>query len=151
MFKGALYKYSYMYSDEYLSESCTKEFNKVIYPDQNHDSFCQEKFMGKEFYFIQSLKYYGFKYESGSYIFQNHNTNKSNFLLICSIVCDGDNYFLLCSPQEFIFKEKYHAYESLSPVSNSFKLVDINDNWVEPLYKYMYNGKTVLCPPYKLF
>ena len=59
MFKGATYKYSYMYSEDYIADSCVKFKSELKRPSSTLKDFVQSEFPdGISLY--SKLKYYGF-------------------------------------------------------------------------------------------
>jgi len=151
MFKGALNKFSYMYSDDYISESCIKtgKFKNDIPNDITN--FISTKFSPSEVKFIKSLKYFGYKFKPGLYVFSNYDAGTIFFKKILAILSHPDGFYLVCSLFSFEFKVNIHAYELKSSNFNSLYLIDVSDIWNEPIESYTISGKVYICPPYRLY
>ena len=78
MFKGALYKFSYMYSEDYISDCCIKETPLTNLPPSELTDFCSLKFPNQTIKYLKRYKYFGYTYEPGMFIV---DTKKNNYFI----------------------------------------------------------------------
>ena len=148
MFKGALCKYSYMYGDDFIRDSCIEHSKSRGEPSDEILQFVQARH--QEFEFLSRVKYFGYKYEPGLYIFSDEVHGVANFQKILAIILCQEEYLIVVSTYEFVFLEKLHAYKKLSQNSKSFQIIQLSDIWNEVLHPYFINDVVYICPPYKL-
>ena len=150
MFKGALYKFSYMYSEDYISDCCIKETPLTNLPPSELTDFCSLKFPNQTIKYLKRYKYFGYTYEPGMFIVDTKENNYFIFFEIKAILLLPDDCFFVCFPCKFTYKKNLHAYKLISRRSD-YILSEISDNWIEPLISYKIQRCTYVCPPFKLF
>ena len=113
MFKRALYKFSYMYSDDYNSDCCSNETPLKGPPEDEILYFCTIKFPGRNIKFMKKYKYFGFTYEKGMF-FAESKENNCFFSEIISIFLVSKNCHFICSTCRFTYEKNIHAYKLTS-------------------------------------
>ena len=150
MFKGALNKFSFMYSEDYIQESCVKVGSLSKKVPSEIRSFVQSKLDDTEFSFVNYVKFYGYKYSEGCYIFCDESNNIAFFKKVVYVISYKDSFLLVCLPSKFKYIEQLHAYMQISSNDSNLSIVETLDVWNEPLVPYKIGGIVYICPSYKL-
>lgn len=151
MFKGALYKFSYLYSSNFLSVP----YSKMVYSNSPIEelilSDLSKLYPGKTYQSLVSCKWYGFHYKIGFYIYESKSSHSHVFYLVKNIFFTGDSMVLYCSGKDFEYIPENHVYVELPTKKVSCHLIDASDIWINPIEPYMIDGELYLCPEYRYF
>ena len=151
MFKGALYKYSYMYSPEFF----TVPYSKLVFTDspidENMTNRLSNMYPGENIRQLISGKWYGFLYKVGYFIYLSSSSQTHTFNLIKQIFFVGESIIIYCCSVNFKYEPKIHAFVQIPTIKSVYNFTDVSDNWINPVEAYKIGREAFICPEYKYF
>ena len=151
MFSGCLYKYSYFYTDEFISYNLLKfkiDDNDI---DEEILKSILPLYQNKKVIFLHTCKYFGFSYKKGCYIYDRQTHNKHFFWEIAQIFKVSDEIFVRAISKAFEYIPKYHSFRNICTQKPTYSIISVSEIWTEPIEPYKINEEIFICPPYKLF
>ena len=150
MFTGALYKYSYIFSDENIQEDLITSSRLNLAIESSILRSIESTYSGLIIN-LAKCKFYGFLYKIGFFVFINVSETKSTFGHITHIFEVRNQYIIRVSLKKFVYLPNFHAFKMIDTPKSSFIFIEISDVWNEPMEPYELDGDLYICPPYKLF
>ena len=92
MFTGAIYKYSHLYSDDYIADSCVKQ--KIQANDQTDPISVHILSLYEQVTFLVSREYFGFNNKIGYFAYDQRLDNEHYFLKITHIFKAVDDIYI---------------------------------------------------------
>ena len=151
MFSGALYKYSYLYSNDFLADSCIKPKKLSGINDDPIITNISSLFSNENVKFLASLAYFGFSYKIGYFIYDQQAGHQHFFWEITHIFQTDDDFHIRGQRQIFEYVENLHSYKRIDSPKSTHSIIDVSEIWIEPIEPYTINSDLYICPPYKFF
>ena len=151
MFKGALYKWSYLYSSNFLSTPYSKLVHSNLPIDELTQDALSRLYPNKTYQNLVSCKWYGFEYKVGVYIYASSNSNNHTFYFVNNIFFTGDSIALNCSTTDFQYIPSKHVFIKLISKKTSHQWVDASDVWINPIESYNIEGEVYILPEFRYF